>query len=586
MAGAEDSPAAPFVPGEGERMRPPSGGVPPRTGSVDESGRQGRPPRRSARFRPAPSSVDSSGGRPPPAGVPSQTPAQVPLPEDDDTLFGTGLPALGAGGRGSVPRDGESAPPLVPEGPGGSSSRAPPGSTGSLDASVVTAIAQVVREEVGRALQEKSPAPGQASRHERRGEQVAPRREYRSRSPAHSSEASSGEEAVRHGRQEPRDRPKVREIPKKIVVNNPLYADVFDCETYALVNKSVTYTNRQAHTLGRRKKDVAQSFGVRSEWDGTPPLKVFQFLRKFAKACDDNDVSEAEAFFMLQDFTKEPLRSEVMSVMPSRHGGNPGEVSSYLELINWVLRYHADEASLAAQVEEFNRATQSEGEDERTFAERLRQLNVLCGFIHPQGVIKGRFVEGVHRSARATVRERNTPGMTLAELARVAQTKGEEYRWIVSDQRKEREKETKSAEATRLRRAARAAQYPRVRPAVAATSTQEEADVVAAIPETPQGKATPQTSKSDRPCWQCSKTGHWASQCPALDSRLRAILARSMSLGTRGTPPSSRSNPTRVGAITQQGPEGTDKSLEEGEAPTSSSSESTPSSSDSGEGNA
>lgn len=567
-------------------MRPPSGGVPPRAGSVDESGREARPPRRSARFQPRPSSADSSGDRPPPAGVPSQTPAQMPLPADVGTLFGTGLPALGGGSGGSAPRGGESTPRLVPEGQGGSSSRAPPGSSGTLDDSMVTAIAQVVREEVGRALKEKSPSPGQASRHKRHGKQVAPRREADSRTSTPSSETSSGEEPVRRGRRERQEIPKAREIPRKILVNNPLYADVFDCETYALVNKSVTYTNRQAHTLGRRKKDVAQSFGVRSEWDGTPPLKVFQFLRKFAKACDDNDVSEAEAFFMLQDFTKEPLRSEVMSVMPSRHGGNPGEVSSYLELINWLLRYHADEASLAAQVEEFNRATQTEGEDERTFAERLRQLNVLCGFIHPQGVIKGRFVEGVHRAARATVRERNTQSMTLAELARVAQTKGEEYRWIVSDQRKEREKESKSAEATRLRRAARASSYTRERPAIAATSTQEVADVVATIPDIPQGKASPQVPKSDRPCWQCSKTGHWASQCPALDSRLRAILARSMSFGTRGTPPNSRSNPTRVGAITQHEAEGSDKGLEEGETPTSSPKESASSSSDSGEGNA
>jgi len=50
-------------------------------------------------------------------------------------------------------------------------------------------------------------------------------------------------------------------------------------------------------TLGRRKKDVAQSFGVHDDWDGSPPAKVFQFLRNFSKACDDNDVSEGEAFY-------------------------------------------------------------------------------------------------------------------------------------------------------------------------------------------------------------------------------------------------------------------------------------------------
>jgi len=76
-------------------------------------------------------------------------------------------------------------------------------------------------------------------------------------------------------------------VPPKIEVNHPYYRVMFDCETYALDNKSVAYTRRQARTLGRHKKEVAQSFGVNDEWDGSPPAKVFQFLRKFVKACND-----------------------------------------------------------------------------------------------------------------------------------------------------------------------------------------------------------------------------------------------------------------------------------------------------------
>jgi len=53
----------------------------------------------------------------------------------------------------------------------------------------------------------------------------------------------------------------------------------------------------------------------------------------FAKACDDNNISEGEAFYILQDVTKEPLKSEVMMVMPTRRAENPGEVTSDLELI-------------------------------------------------------------------------------------------------------------------------------------------------------------------------------------------------------------------------------------------------------------
>jgi len=164
-------------------------------------------------------------------------------------------------------------------------------------------------------------------------------------------------------------------VPPTVVVNHPYYRMMFDCETYALEYKSVVYTRRQARTLGRRKKDVAQSFGVRDKWDGSPPAKVFQFLRKFANASDDKDISEGEAFYILQDFTKEPLKSEVMMVMPTRRAGNPGEVISCLELINWMLRRHVDVASVATLVETLSVVVQRDDEDELSFAERLRRLD-------------------------------------------------------------------------------------------------------------------------------------------------------------------------------------------------------------------
>jgi len=191
-------------------------------------------------------------------------------------------------------------------------------------------------------------------------------------------------------------------VPPEIVVNHPYYQIVFDCETYALDNKSVLYTRRQARALGRREKDVAQSFGIHDECDGSPPAKVFQFLRKFAKACDDNGISEGGALYIFQDFTKKPLKSEVLMVMPTRRAGNPCEDTSYLELINWKLRRHVDEASVATLVETLNVWVQREDLDELSFAERLRRLHTECGFMYGEGALKGRFVEGVRRAARAT----------------------------------------------------------------------------------------------------------------------------------------------------------------------------------------
>jgi len=128
-----------------------------------------------------------------------------------------------------------------------------------------------------------------------------------------------------------------------------------------------------------------------------------------------------------------------------------------------MLRHRVDESSVTTLVETLHVAIQRVDKDELSFAERLRRLNTECGFVFGEGAIKGRFVEGVHRAARATVRERNTPSMTMAELARVAQTRGDEHRWLQLEQLKKRTKEREAlAEKARLRRQARVAALPRV----------------------------------------------------------------------------------------------------------------------------
>jgi len=43
-----------------------------------------------------------------------------------------------------------------------------------------------------------------------------------------------------------------------------------------------------------------------------------------------------------------------MMVMPTRRAGNPGEVTSHLKLINWMIRRHVDEASVATVVDTLN----------------------------------------------------------------------------------------------------------------------------------------------------------------------------------------------------------------------------------------
>jgi len=58
--------------------------------------------------------------------------------------------------------------------------------------------------------------------------------------------------------------------------------------------------------------------------------------------------------------------------MPSLQGGRSGKVSSYLELINWLLREYADEQSLSDQDAMFHGAAQEAEGTENAFYVRLR----------------------------------------------------------------------------------------------------------------------------------------------------------------------------------------------------------------------
>jgi len=140
-----------------------------------------------------------------------------------------------------------------------------------------------------------------------------------------------------------------------------------------------------AHGLGRLRNDVSATFGRVAGWDGTPSFGVFEFLNRFVKASNDKDESEGIAFYLLPDFTKGDLERELYTIMPSLQGGRSVEVSSYMELVNWLLRKYADEKSLSDQDALFHRASKEDVETKIEFNVRLRGLRRLCGYYTHRG---------------------------------------------------------------------------------------------------------------------------------------------------------------------------------------------------------
>jgi len=66
-----------------------------------------------------------------------------------------------------------------------------------------------------------------------------------------------------------------------------------------------------------------------------------------------------------------------------------------MELVNWLLRKYADEQSLSDQDALFHGASQEEGETENDSYVLLRGLRSLCGYIHTEGQMKSRYMQGL-----------------------------------------------------------------------------------------------------------------------------------------------------------------------------------------------
>jgi len=187
----------------------------------------------------------------------------------------------------------------------------------------------------------------------------------------------------------------------------------------------VRYDRTMAHGLDRLRKDVSATFGRDAEWDGMPALGVFEFLNRFVKTGNDNDVSEGRALYLLPEFTKGDLKRELYPIMPSLQGGRSGEVSSYMKPVNWLLHKYADEQSLRDQDALFHGASQEDGETENDFYVRLRGLRRLWGYIHTEGQIVSRYMQGLGWEVRADVREHNTGNMPMDLRVQYAQRKGD-----------------------------------------------------------------------------------------------------------------------------------------------------------------
>jgi len=246
-----------------------------------------------------------------------------------------------------------------------------------------------------------------------------------------------------------------------------------------------------------------------------PALGVFEFLNSFFKAGNDKNVSECRALSLLPD-TKGDHRRALHTIMPSHQGKRSGEVSSYMELVKWLLRIYADEQSLSDQDALFHGASQEDVETQNYFYVCLWGLRRLCGYIHTEGQMKSRYMQGLGWDIRADVREHNTGNMPVDLLVQYAQRKGDVCRRRHEEQQAE---EARRTEARRKRRAERPT--PRKYVTAAITAPTKVGDV-------PSGPSPRVKGRFGKPrnykCLAWNMRGHFFRECPRFEAATKALL--------------------------------------------------------------
>jgi len=136
------------------------------------------------------------------------------------------------------------------------------------------------------------------------------------------------------------------------------FAGVLDYRSYRLRTRHSTYGASQARKMGRTAKSMKISFGGTPMFNGKEPLKVFSWLRKFVKACDDNDVSEGMGLCLIPNFLAVDAEARFTRKLPgSDIGGGQGFLESFPAAVNRLLSTYAKPHALGLAQDKFSQAT-------------------------------------------------------------------------------------------------------------------------------------------------------------------------------------------------------------------------------------
>jgi len=169
----------------------------------------------------------------------------------------------------------------------------------------------------------------------------------------------------------------------------------------------------------------------RVRFDGTKPAELFSFLRRLVRACNDSNVWEGKALYLVGSFLTGAAATRFNEILPDTAGHIPGgTVASFPEAVHWLLVNYADFITQNQAVSDVNRASLGAHEVPDAFAARFRELSEACGNVYGEDRLKMEFIEGLPKNLQVDAQQYNLQFTehTLQQLASFTQGKNEQVK--------------------------------------------------------------------------------------------------------------------------------------------------------------
>jgi len=313
------------------------------------------------------------------------------------------------------------------------------------------------------------------------------------------------------------------QIPVHKVRDNVLNK-VTDWHSYRLDNQNQTFTGRMRLRITQDRKKIRVSMD-RVRLDGTKPAELFSFWRRFVRACNDSNVWEGKALYLVGSFLTGAAATRLNKILPDTAGRISGRtVASFPEAVHWLPVNYADSITLNQAVSDVNRASLGAHEVSDAFAARLRDLGEACGNVYGEDRLEMAFIQGLPKHLQVDPHQYNLQFTehTLQQLASFTQGKHEQVRALQRLQ-------PTPPKMYLARLSSRAGPKTPVL-AVGESSSQAVGRLEGwrgfFTPSTPRVTPGGERPSRVRACWLCNKEDNIAAACPEVPKELQETIAR------------------------------------------------------------